>query len=256
MVSDNADLLDNFPTEAHNWRAEFVESAKTWHRGTANYIQDDPVSAGQETLRLTDMLQRLAAQNQEELILASGYLLPTPEIFDALRDEIDQGVRVRLLTGTMEAINHTPVYAHYRKHIDTILDMGAELYEIDANPQPEIQESVHVPPVKGGYTAIHLKAMVGDRKRAFLGSLNLDPRALVINTEGGLYIESDSFAAELTDWLEELMSPDNAWRVSRTDSGQLRWTSNRGTRDRSPDRGGVHRALATVFSVLPIEDQL
>ena len=256
VISDNADLLSSFPTEPRDWRAEFIESAKTWHSGGAHYIQDEPVSAGQETLRLTDMLQRLAAQNQDELILASGYLLPTPEIFEALRNEIGAGVRVRLLTGTMEAINHTPVYAHYRKHIDTILDIGAELYEIDAHPQPEIQETVNVPPVQGEYTAIHLKAMVGDRKRAFLGSLNLDPRALVINTEGGLYIESDTFAAELTDWLEELMSPDNAWRVSRTKSGHIQWASNHGTRDRSPDRGGVHRALASVFSILPIEDQL
>lgn len=256
VVSNNADLLASFPTEPRDWRAEFVESAKTWHLGTAYYIQDDPVSTGQETLRLAEMLERLAAQTQEELIVASGYLLPTPEIFDALRKEIDRGVRVRLLTGTMEAINHTPVYAHYRKHIDTILDMGAELYELDAHPQPEVQEAVHVPPVQGEYTAIHLKAIVGDRKRAFLGSLNIDPRALVINTEGGLYIESDTFAAELTDWLEVLMSPDSAWQVSRAESGQIQWTSNRGTRERSPDRGRVHRALASVFSVLPIEDQL
>ncbi len=156
----------------------------------------------------------------------------------------------------MEVINHTPVYAHYRKHIDTILDMGAELYGIDAHTQPEVQEAVDVPPVQGECTATHLKVIVGDRKRAFLGSLDLVPRALVINTEGGIYIESDTFAAELTDWLEELVFPDNAWRVSRTDSGQIQWTRNRGTRDRSPDRGGVHRAHASIFSLLPIEDQL
>lgn len=98
---------------------------------------------------------------------------------------VTKGVTVRIVTGTQESINDTPVYAHYRKDIGKILDTGAELCEIDGQPSPEGRRAVDTPPAAGKFVAIHLKGLLVDRREAFLGSLNLDPRAMEINTEGG-----------------------------------------------------------------------
>jgi phosphatidylserine/phosphatidylglycerophosphate/cardiolipin synthase-like enzyme len=37
---------------------------------------------------------------------------------------------------------------------------------------------------------LHTKAMVIDRERAFIGSMNLDPRSEILNSEMGVIIDS------------------------------------------------------------------
>jgi putative cardiolipin synthase len=137
-----------------------------------------------------------------------------------------------------------------------VLDTGAELYEIDGQPSPEVRRTVDTPPASGKFVAIHLKGILIDRREAFLGSLNLDPRAMEINTEGGLLIQSKGLGEELGQLVDTLTSPENAWRVSRNEAGDLQWVGKGEVRTSSPDRGPVQEALARIYGTLPIRDQL
>jgi putative cardiolipin synthase len=97
---------------------------------------------------------------------------------------------------------------------------------------------------------------VGDDKRCFIGSLNLDPRAIEINTENGLYIESPELAQLLTAEFEKMMAPENAWRVYLDDNNQLRWASESGVVTSQPARSFGQRIADFFFRLLPIESQL
>ena len=102
-----------------------------------------------------------------------------------------------------------------------------------------------------------IKALVGDRQRCFLGSLNLDPRALEINTENGLYIESPALAKELTAKFERLMLPENAWQVHLDEEEQsLYWTSSEGTVHSQPARHFFQRIADFFYRLLPIAELL
>jgi putative cardiolipin synthase len=101
-----------------------------------------------------------------------------------------------------------------------------------------------------------VKALVGDRDRCFVGSLNLDPRALEINTENGLYIESDGLCGELADEFHAMMSPENAWQVFFNERNRLRWKSCCGTVSIQPARTFRQRIADFFFRLLPIESQL
>jgi putative cardiolipin synthase len=51
--------------------------------------------------------------------------------------------------------------------------------------------------------SLHTKSFVLDRERVFIGSLNLDPRSIVENTEIGAIIESQKIAAGMAEWFDE-----------------------------------------------------
>jgi len=113
-----------------------------------------------------------------------------------------------------------------------------------------------VPPIDSAFISLHVKALVGDRKRCFVGSLNLDPRALEINTENGLYIESPGLSRQLAEHFDAMMAPENAWRVYLNEKNKIRWESSLGTVSRQPARSFGQRIADFFLRLLPIESQL
>jgi len=156
----------------------------------------------------------------------------------------------------MGANNHTAAHSHYKKYRRRILATGAELYEFRHDPSPALRAKSDVPPIRSSFISLHIKALVGDRKRCFVGSLNLDPRALVINTENGLYIESAGLCEQLAEQFDTLMTPENAWRVYLNEKNKLRWESSSGKVSRQPARSFGQRIADFFFRLLPIESQL
>ena len=49
---------------------------------------------------------------------------------------------------------------------------------------------------------LHTKAFIFDREAVFIGSLNLDPRSIDINTEMGIVFHSPEMAKEMADTLD------------------------------------------------------
>jgi len=199
----------------------------------------------------------LAAPSHDELIVVSPYLIPRSDMLDGLAELHSEGVNVKILTASMASNNHTAAHSHYKKYRRRILDAGAELYEYRHDPSPAMRDQADVPPLAAHFISLHVKAMVGDRRRCFIGSLNLDPRALEINTENGLYIESPGLAGELAAAFGTMMQPDNAWQVHFDEvQGMLYWQSSAGTVDSQPARSFGQRIADFLFRLLPIESQL
>ncbi|HBH27364.1 MAG TPA: phospholipase, partial [Desulfofustis sp.] len=100
------------------------------------------------------------------------------------------------------------------------------------------RDRADVAPHRAGFISLHAKVFVVDRRVCFIGSLNFDPRALVINTENGLLIESSELAEQLTEKLEILLLPENSWQVAMDENGGLQWISADKTVTRQPARCG------------------
>ena len=111
--------------------------------------------------------------------------------------------------------------------------------------------------------SLHAKSFVFDRNEVFIGSLNLDPRAIVHNTEIGVVFTSAAFAKELGDWFDQNIDRV-AFRLElqKNDAGseKLLW---HGLVDGKPQvfdvepYTGFWRRLGIAFmSLWPIESQL
>lgn len=180
--------------------------------GEAHFIQDEPVRLDGEEVRLFDMLDHIAEPSQSKLIFVTPYLIPVKGSLEELAKTAGRGVRVKILTSSMGANNHTAAHSHYKKYRRPILATGADLFEFRHDPSQSTRDVSNVDPIRAEFISLHIKAIVSDRERCFVGSLNLDPRALDINTENGLYFDSPGLCGQLAKEFEALMAPDDAWR--------------------------------------------
>jgi putative cardiolipin synthase len=236
------DVLVSYPIEPIQWKEALLQLPSLMKTGKAHFLQDVPISFDGEEHRLKDMLKQLVKPNHEELIIVTPYLIP-----------ISGGT---FLENIARLSNHTVAHSHYKKYRRRILATGAELYEFRHDPSPPIRDVSDVPPIHSAFISLHIKALVGDRKRCFVGSLNLDPRALEINTENGLYIESAGLCEQLAEQFDALMTPENAWRVYVNEKDRLRWESSSGNVSCQPARSFWQRIADFFFRLLPIEGQL
>ena len=95
----------------------------------------------------------------------------------------------------------------------------------------------------------------------FIGSLNLDPRSVAINTEIGVLIDSPALAEGVADKITALMSPAWSYRLIRSPSGKLIWICEdangreiRFTHD--PGTSWWARFKNGLLGLLPIEGQI
>jgi putative cardiolipin synthase len=102
---------------------------------------------------------------------------------------------------------------------------------------------------------LHTKAVVVDGERAFVGSPNVDPRSMILNTEIGVVGDGVEFAERVSALIERDISPANAWRVTMDEEGWLTWTNGDEVVRRQPAQGFVQRTIEFLLNLLPIKDQ-
>jgi len=255
-LENSRSTLISYPMQPQTWDDWLATLEDELDYGEAHFLQDQPVDIKGKAMRLADMLGHIAEPTVEELLIVSPYLIPAGDLLENLGGLNSRGIAVRVLTASMGSNNHTAAHSHYKKYRKPILDTGSALYEARHDLGAEMREFSDVAPVTAKFISLHTKAFVADRERCFIGSLNLDPRALEINTENGLYIESPQFAAQLAERIDQMMAPANAWQVLLDETGRIRWQSATGTLSRQPARSGTQRFSDFFLRLLPIEKQL
>jgi putative cardiolipin synthase len=195
-------------------------------------------------------IHELLRSAQREVLITNAYVIPDATLVEDLRALRARGVTVKLLTNSLASHDVPAVNSHYERWRAPLLALGVQLHELrpDAAIQPVFVDTA---PVRGGFVGLHVKALVVDRERAFVGSMNLDPRSQVFNSEMGITVDSPALAAALAAGMERDMSPANSWRLWQADDGSLRWTSDAGTLGRQPARNVSQRLLNLIFKLFP-----
>ena len=226
-----------------------------WARGRVVY--DDPASINDPSLRVMNrLLFQRADRLQSEFIIESAYFIPQPRGIDKLKELVDRGVRVRVLTNSLASNDVLAAFAGYAKRREDLLRGGIELYELRPEPGPVRKRLFG----GGSMAGLHTKAMVFDRKDVFIGSFNLDPRSSRINTEAGLYVESPALAAQVIEFMNTGIEPDSSFRVQLDGAGKLYWTSEDDGKalrfDTDPMSTTGQRFKTWVIRLLPVDEQL
>ncbi len=216
--------------------------------------EENPAEADEAPVQVANALMTMIDAATEEILIVSAYLIPTPELEGAVRRAVERGVRIRMLTNSIRSNNHLTAHSAYRNHIRTLLDNGAELHEvrIDATDR----EIYMLSPIEEKKLALHAKALVIDDDKVFIGSANLDPRSLRINTEMGLLIESAALNVEVRKAVTRDFSRTNSWQLELDEQDQVVWVSHDVTLTEQPAASMLQRIEDWFFSHLPIEDEL
>ena len=218
---------------------------------------DDPAPSSLFSARLRPLM----ASAQRELILVSPYFIPTEAGIAALGQMVQRGVRVRVLTNSLASADAVPLaHAGYARRRAALVDAGVDLHEMRPDgalpPRPRGLRS------SGAY--LHTKAIVVDRRHVVVGSMNLDPRSRLSNTELGLLVDSPPLADQLARLFDDAVAPARAFRVTRAEPGDarspLRWTTEDDGRlvhhDTEPLTSAWRRALSGLLQWIAPDELL
>ena len=205
-----------------------------------------------EMLLLTQLIKTRTPTERFDLV--SPYFVPGSRGTKALTNLTARGVRVRVLTNSLESTDVIPVHGHYAKRRKALLKGGLQLWELRRRPVADVDASSMRG--LGSATGLHAKTFQIDGKVLFVGSFNFDPRSARLNTEMGLLIESGLLASQLTSFFDTAV-PVLAYEVKLNPEGDLRWLESSPcdcrTYETDPGTSAWRRTKASFFSVLPID---
>jgi cardiolipin synthase C len=252
-LAREATLLQAFPAERADWSRLLDGLVGTFAAGRAELYVDSPDIWSVNQARIYPRFKALVAGAQREVLISSPYFIPDVEFLEIVRVLRARGVRVAILTNSLATNNHVVAHTGYKRWRRVVLGYGVEVYELRADAQAL---SLYVtPPATAQLLGLHTKAVVVDRQRAFIGSPNVDPRSMVLNTEIGVVADSDELSRRLAELISRDMAPENSWRVTMDSDGWLSWTSGSQSVNRQPAKSFRQRAVEFLLNLLPLKKQ-
>lgn len=221
-------------------------------------VSDDPAKglgqAASDGL-LIHQLGEMLGRPTHTVDLISPYFVPTAAGVDVFTKMAKSGIKLRVLTNSLDATDVPAVHAGYAKRRKDLLSAGITLYELRRMSAMGKSDNSAGPFGSSG-SSLHAKTFAVDDKRVFVGSFNFDPRSAHLNTELGFVIESPAMAHQIARIFDQGI-PENAYEVRLSDSGDLYWIERRDGKqiryDSEPETGFFKRGFVRFLSVLPIE---
>lgn len=192
-----------------------------YYWGDAEAVADSPnkflKSPEDKTTHMGPKFVPLLDNIQSELFIISPYFIPGDERVEYFAKLVKRGVKVTIITNSFASNDVGIVYAGYAKYRKALVEAGVELYEYKPDPEKIKKAKKHGSGYAGSSRAsLHAKVFVFDRKKTFIGSMNLDPRSVKLNSELGVIFENTQFASELVKDVENGL-PENSYHIRLVD---------------------------------------
>jgi putative cardiolipin synthase len=173
---------------------------------------------------------------------------------------VADGVKIRVLTNSLEATDVAAVHAGYAKRRRPLLEAGIELYESRKTTNTDNTKNIDGhegrASIGSSYSSLHAKTFSVDGRHVFIGSFNFDPRSANLNTEMGFIIHSPALAMQIAGAFKNRI-PATAYQVKLENAAQLVWVEQceEGTimHREEPGTSFWQRATVWLLSMLPIE---
>ena len=239
----------------------------TYHWGVGAVVADDPEKLTHDTTEtkyhLSEQLAPYMADIRQELIIFSPYFVPGKSGVAFFKQLRDRGVQVKILTNSLASTDVGIVHTGYARYRKVLLRMGVELYELNRNLSREKRKAIKEGGIGQSKSSLHAKCFVLDRETAFIGSLNLDPRSVIQNTEIGVVFKSLPIAGHIADGFDRNVEKV-AFRLElekmQNGTERLLWHGLVGgekqTFEHEPYTGFWKRFGILFMRILPIESQI
>ena len=272
----DADTLSKLKTRADNLinsqaAAEYSQAIKTspfisamlkgdldFEWADVRMVSDDPGKGlGKATSNglLIHQLAETLGRPSLTVDLISPYFVPTAAGVDAFSKMAQSGIKLRVLTNSLDATDVSAVHAGYAKRRKDLLAAGVTLYELQRISAADKPKETAGPFGSSG-SSLHAKTFAVDHKRVFVGSFNFDPRSAHLNTEMGFVIESPNLALQIESAFDKEIAR-HSYEVRLSETGDLYWLEQSGANvirhDSEPETSFIKRTIVWFLSLLPIE---
>jgi len=253
-------VLDHLP------RGATADREGDWYWGRAEFVADEPekveVKVDDPSLRIGPRIAELLAAARSEVLLVSPYFVPGKKGTAFLTGLAQRGVATKVLTNSLASTDEPAAHAGYSHYRPELLRGGVQLFEllpVRGTPQPVTDEG------RSSGSTLHAKAAVIDRHWVFLGSMNMDPRSKLLNTEMGVIVDCPALARAVARFFQEATGPDAAFSVelakgSDQAGSAIRWIANVDGKidvfQSEPYATPQRRLEVSLISLLPVEQLL
>jgi phosphatidylserine/phosphatidylglycerophosphate/cardiolipin synthase-like enzyme len=190
---------------------------------------DDEVDAGDT---LVDGLLQLMGEARQDVLIVSSYFVPGAPMMQAFARMRAKGVRIRVLTNSLASTDAPAAHAGYARYRKDLLALGVELYELRADQEGTLGGMGSTAGFGSGRApggsksgasraSLHTKAVILDQRLAVIGSMNLDLRSQIQNSEVALLIRSAAVSREAARQVEATIA-QGAYRLE-LDKDRLVW---------------------------------
>ena len=180
---------------------------------------ENPLDESDRDDNVVDGVLNIVTRAQKEVLIISPYFVPGPRMMEVFTTLRQRGVRVRVLTNSLASNDAPLAHVGYARYRQPLLEAGVELFEMRAEGKTQQRFFGSTPDSRA---SLHTKALVIDSRLLVVGSMNLDLRSQLQNTELGMVIRSRKLSAAMEAAIDQ--SLDDSYELSLQD-GQLRWTT-------------------------------
>ena len=191
----------------------------------------DTVDEAQDTA--VDGLLQLMSQAKTDLLIVSPYFVPGERMMSQFAELRRRGVRVRVLTNSLASNDAVAAHMGYARYREALIAMGIGIYEMRAEQKSSLGSMGSAAAgSRGGSTgasraSLHAKVVVMDERLLVVGSMNLDLRSKLQNSEVAIVIRNRALSLEATRMIEPALA-SGAYHVELAD-GQLLWRAPQGS---------------------------
>jgi putative cardiolipin synthase len=174
-----------------------------------------------------DVMERIW-EAQRELVVTSPYLIPGKSGLGTIESLRSRGVKITVMTNSLAATDEPLVHNGYSRYRMEMLRQGVDLYELSPR---RAQHTLRLGMFGTSLGRLHAKTAIIDAQTVFIGSMNLDPRSSSVNTEFGMFIESQAIAKEMLR-IVNISKLQSAYRVRLNPNGPgLQWITSDGDKE-------------------------
>lgn len=206
--------------------------------------------------RAMSHLEALAADAKREVIMVTPYFVPGDAGVTWLKGMVDRGIRVRVLTNSLASTDVIAVHAGYRRYRQQLVQNGVDLFELKPLPGKKVKRGRFA---SSSRASLHTKLYVTDRKHIVVGTMNMDPRSIRLNTEIALVIHDAGLGERLVSMFERAARPSSSYHLGLAGDA-LEWSSEKNDTpvqyDHEPEAGFWRTLKMRLYSILPFEGQL
>ena len=203
-------------------------------------------------------LVSLMEQARRDVLIVSPYFVPGPKMMEVFKGMRERGVRIRLLTNSLASNDAPLAHVGYARYRNELLAIGVEVYEMRAL-QKQIARTVFGSSGGGSKASLHVKAVIMDGRLISIGSMNLDLRSELQNSEVTLLIRSTALSKQTEELIQATLD-EGAWRLSLDEGDQLTWhappDADFDDAREEPDTGLMLRLILKLLGPLAPDEML
>lgn len=125
---------------------------------------------------------------QKSILIENAYFVPNRSIINSLAEASARGVAVVVITNSEATNDVSGMQPLSRYSYLPLIEAGVKIYEWQGSAP--------------GHGSLHSKLAVIDERVTVIGSFNLDPRSIYLNSENVVLIDSGKAAKELAEYIK------------------------------------------------------